>query len=439
MSNVSVFPGVFNSSITPAGLPWDTYNYCNAPHVKAKHYTAAPEAKNATLVYVSVVQRHHKRTPDNLYPNENALNPASGWDCSNYQQVSYGVGARDAAGAQGHAMYRKIQNPTWHPLRSLLWNGTCDAGMLSADGLRDSIQHGKDFYSVYGPQGKNPLLRRGVNEEDVYIRTSNSDRTYQVAGGLLAGMGVQGDKFPVHTMPSNLDDIVPNYSCAYADTQRSAANSHPTWTSHLAGQADLFKQLNAVVGTANSSGWNSWIDHHFDAMASRQCHNHPLPTNTSTGVTISQDLANKAYAEGHWEYDWIWNSSPSADQYVRYGFGVFTQELARNLHMLKNGQDHRKLKYYIGHDGTMVRLYKTLALDGAFKWPALGSEIVFEVYKTTQGMYVRVLKDAKPIKTTAKDIADSQGYISWTPIEKLAAYLDARVPSDLYAKCVGGK
>ncbi len=107
--------------------------------------------------------------------------------------------------------------------------------------------------------------------------------------------------------------------------------------------------------------------------------------------------------------------------------------------MLKNGQDHRKLKYYIGHDGTMVRLYKTLALDGAFKWPALGSEIVFEVYKTTQGMYVRVLKDAKPIKTTAKDIADSQGYISWTPIEKLAAYLDARVPSDLYAKCVGGK
>jgi hypothetical protein len=26
MSNVSVFPGVFNSSITPAGLPWDTYS-----------------------------------------------------------------------------------------------------------------------------------------------------------------------------------------------------------------------------------------------------------------------------------------------------------------------------------------------------------------------------------------------------------------------------
>lgn len=51
--------GVYNSSTTPASLPWNTYNYCNAPHVVPAHYTT-PSAKDAKLVYVNTVIRHHK-------------------------------------------------------------------------------------------------------------------------------------------------------------------------------------------------------------------------------------------------------------------------------------------------------------------------------------------------------------------------------------------
>lgn len=51
--------GVYNSSQTPADLPWNTYNYCNAPHVNAKHYTA-PSVDGAKLVYLNLVMRHHK-------------------------------------------------------------------------------------------------------------------------------------------------------------------------------------------------------------------------------------------------------------------------------------------------------------------------------------------------------------------------------------------
>jgi hypothetical protein len=49
--------GVYNSSTTPRSLPWDTYNYCNAPHVNARHYTAPEDAE---LVHLSVMMRHHK-------------------------------------------------------------------------------------------------------------------------------------------------------------------------------------------------------------------------------------------------------------------------------------------------------------------------------------------------------------------------------------------
>ncbi|PWY97721.1 phosphoglycerate mutase-like protein [Testicularia cyperi] len=437
--SVTPYPGVYNSSATPAGLPWDTYNYCNSAHVNAKHYNKPSEVrKGAELVYVQVVQRHHKRTPDNIYPNEIVFNPPSGWDCNDYRQISYGVGAAGASDLHAYGIYRKIENPSWHPLTSILWNGTCDQGMLTAEGLRDSIQHGKDFWSVYGPKGVNPLLTNGVNEKDVYFRTSNADRTYQVSGGLLSGMGHR-NVFPVHTLPSSMDDIVPSYSCSYGDAFRSKEQSHPAWTDHIKSQTDLFAKLNKVVGTANQSGWNTWIDHHYDAMASRQCHGHPLPTNPATGESISQDLANQAYNEGHWEYDYIWNSGANADDYVKYGFGVFTLELSRNLQAVQNNSAGHKLKWYVGHDGTMVRLFKTLAQKGPISWPALGSEIVIEVYKHQRKFYVRILQNGSTMQTVATDLAsDKDGNISWTPIEKVISYLNARVPSDLYSKCVLG-
>ena len=56
---ISSSEGVYNSSRTPANLPWNTYNYCNAPHVNAKHYNV-PSVKGAKLVYLNMVMRHHK-------------------------------------------------------------------------------------------------------------------------------------------------------------------------------------------------------------------------------------------------------------------------------------------------------------------------------------------------------------------------------------------
>jgi hypothetical protein len=55
--------GVYDSSETPLTLPWNTYNYCNAPHVNAAHYELPPNITpmgGGKLVHVSVVMRHHK-------------------------------------------------------------------------------------------------------------------------------------------------------------------------------------------------------------------------------------------------------------------------------------------------------------------------------------------------------------------------------------------
>lgn len=144
-------PGVYNSSSTPDGLPWNTYNYCNAPHVNPSHYKEP--INDARLVHVIAVMRHHKvrawcqhlsisveleiskRTPDNLYPDENSLNSFSGWDCTDIRENSYAGGTAK--------VFHETEIPTWHPYLRNIWNGTCDAGQLTAGGLKDALQHGK--------------------------------------------------------------------------------------------------------------------------------------------------------------------------------------------------------------------------------------------------------------------------------------------------------
>lgn len=61
--------------------------------------------------------------------------------------------------------------------------------------------------------------------------------------------------------------------------------------------------------------------------------------------------------------------------------GVFFLELAHNFRRFRAGGESHKLKLYVGHDGTMIRLASLLGLGkvAPLRWPALGSEIIIEV------------------------------------------------------------
>ena len=47
---------IFNSSVTPASSSYNTYNWCNMPHVRAKEYPRVPQ--DYTLEYVEIVRGH---------------------------------------------------------------------------------------------------------------------------------------------------------------------------------------------------------------------------------------------------------------------------------------------------------------------------------------------------------------------------------------------
>ena len=57
------------------------------------------------------------------------------------------------------------------------------------------------------------------------------------------------------------------------------------------------------------------------------------------------------------------------------------QELAMNFRLFQSGRERFKLRFYVGHDGSMIRLASGLGFGkvAPLRWPALGSEIVMEV------------------------------------------------------------
>ncbi|KAG6372592.1 phosphoglycerate mutase-like protein [Boletus reticuloceps] len=410
---------IYNSSVTPSDLPWNTYNYCNAPHVNSQHYPA-PEDPTATLEYMNVVIRHHKRTPDNLYPNERPLNPISGWNCDDFIQLDYAAGTAP--------VYHKAIIPEWHPFASQIWPGTCDAGQLTREGLDDAIKHGQDFWSVY--HDKLGFLNT-VDPRDIHVRTSTEVRTHQVAGAILYGMDPStiGRQWPIYTQPQNIDSLVPNYRCPNADAIRAAYQSVRPWTDHLAQYSDLQQRLDATLGTAGLSAWNSWYDHFFDTFTSRTCHGHPLPCN-ATGACVSQEDASTVFALGDWEYNYVWNSAQNASVYTSLTFGVFFTELLHNFERFRSGKETHKLRFYVGHDGSMIRLAAGLGLGhasngGTLRWPAMGSEIVMEVWlDTSGGRFVRVLHEGTPVPS-----------LQWVQMGEFIDLLDGVIPEDIYRAC----
>ncbi|CAO1615853.1 unnamed protein product [Sympodiomycopsis kandeliae] len=437
------FGGIYNSSVLPKSLPWNTYNYCNAPRVNAARYTVPEQAKrhgrsrSAELVYVLNIQRHAKRTPDNLVPNggEAMFNPPSGWDCSEFDIYDYISG--------GAHVSTFTANPDWNPFNSSIWNGSCDQGQLTPSGFQDAVDHGRDFWSVYGPSGPAAFLS-DVNHNTVKFRASPSPRTAQVSSGLLRGMGYPADKpFHVETQSSQIDGIVPSYTCTYADTLRKQIENEDKWADRLKSQSGLFSTVNSVLGTTNASDWNTWIDHAFDFVASRTCHGHPLPRNSQNGESINESTAQKIFAEGDWEYNFIWNDSSQADDYVKYSTAVLVKELALTLqNVLQGKQGREKVQFIVGHDGTIVRLLKTLAQSGVIRWPALGSEVVFEIWKTHSAekkYYARILSYGETLHSTAKQLTNNDNIsaapVAWTPLSDVVEYLHSRIPSDLVEKC----
>lgn len=189
-----VYGFIYNSSVTPDS-EYGRYNWGNMPHVRATEYKKPPAEYK--LQYVEVVSlvafhrkfaltsdtlqihRHHKRTVyvSNSFPVE-----SYGWNCDDEGLFYYGK--PKTGGNSARTYWQGYVSPT-NPFRQSGFLGSCQFPQITAEGLDDSWQHGKDLYGVY-----HDML--GFLPEDsaqkVSFKVTQNVITSQVAGMVINGM-----------------------------------------------------------------------------------------------------------------------------------------------------------------------------------------------------------------------------------------------------------
>ena len=118
----------------------------------------------------------------------------------------------------------------------------------------------------------------------------------------------------------------------------------------------------------------------------------------------------------------IYSSSPQARWLVSLSLGVFLHELATILAGVADGHERNRMRYIVGHDGTMNRLIGALRLQSPMRWPPFGAEVTIESWRSHRRLFGRVLLGG--------EIA-----IGPMPLSALIARLRALVPADIVEAC----
>jgi 2-phosphoxylose phosphatase len=401
---------------TPDDVPYSRYNWCNMPHVRPQEYIKAPS--DYELVYVEVIQRHHKRTPyaDNTFPHETYE-----WKCDDEALLYYGIPIPDSKAAQ---IAWSVYTTSTNPFAPAGFNGTCQFPQITGQGLNDSRQHGLDLFDVYG----NTLnfLPITLDSKKVVYRVTNNVITSQVASQLILGMypSTSGKVTPVLIQPDSIDSMEPNYDCPFSDTLRksySVGSNATNWTLHLNQSKHLFAKLDAVSGVnVSDPDWHNWFDHYFDNLSARLCHDKPLPCSADNGsFCITNEEADAVFRRGLYEYSFIYRDAPQSLAMSTAGFGVWMAELVQNLRDVMNGETEVLYRHNVAHDGSMSRLLSILQVD-VMVWPGMGSEVVFELYKREECYYLRVLWGGQVLRSSNPTL----GLLDMVPVESLLRYVD---------------
>ena len=443
INGTGAFGFIFSTSQTPAS-GYGTYNWCNMPHVRPEEYVVP--SSDYKLQYVEVIHRHHKRTPyaSNAFPVE-----PYPWNCYDEGLFYYGQPLPEANSSNHSAhTYWQVYTSSTNPFAAGGFNGSCEFPQITAAGLDDSWQHGRDLFSVY--HDLLDFIPPAYSNNTMSFRITNNVITSQVAGMILNGMfgdstsnpDLAASNIPLLIQAPNIDSLEPTYSCSAATSLASQIRNTTVgsaWEAHLTDNAALFAALDRISGVPpEDSDWHVSFDHYFDNLSARLCHQKPLPCNASLAQAprcISQTQADAVFRAGEYEYAYTWRVDPLSLPAAAAGYGVWLAELAENARAAISGRSKVTYRHNVAHDGSVSPLLALLQLDDMV-WPGMGAEVVFEVWAKGKNQYLRVLWEGKVLRSSNPGL----GLMDMIPLETFLDYADGLVgkgASKVLALCSG--
>jgi len=309
--------------------------------------------------------------------------------------------------------YRPDNDPHRH-----YWSS--EPGQLTKYGMRQQYALGKYLRERY--QG---FIGNAYSATEIYVRSSDMDRTLMSALSNLAGLFHQSEALldpslpwqpiPVHTVKLSDDHLLHTLS----DCPKYLTALQKMTTSNMLIEASKpFQDLIEQMGV--KSAVDAFVI--YDTWAQEKQHNLTLP----------------AFAEENWgrmiELGNVGMSIiASTKEQKRLKGGPLLGEMTNNMKQKMLGTDTRKMFAYSGHDATIVALLAAMEVYND-QVPPYAASVILELHQSAEGYIVQLLY--KNDSSIPPYVLTVPGCSSMCPFEEFVNLTSSLVPVDINQECM---
>ncbi|XP_072268418.1 prostatic acid phosphatase-like isoform X2 [Pyxicephalus adspersus] len=287
------------------------------------------------------------------------------------------------------------------------------------------------------------FLNETYNRQEVFVRSTDVDRTLMSAQANLAGLfpptggqvwdpSIKWQPIPVHTIPLSNDNML------YMSTEgcpRYAQLVKETYSSEIFNElkkpyVDFLKTLQNGTGYSSDEliglkGHYSWWTI-YDALLCEKIHKYPLP-DWATDTVMEKLLYLSEIAMD--TYFGIYNQQEKS----KLAGGVLVKAIIENITQALTPLSKQKLIMYSAHDTTIGALHSALNISSG-RFPPYASCHFFEIYQVdnksyTVEMYFRNDSSVEPYPITLKGCSQS------CPLEKFIELTSSVIVQDWRKEC----
>ncbi|KAJ6667197.1 hypothetical protein lerEdw1_017175 [Lerista edwardsae] len=307
-------------------------------------------------------------------------------------------------------------------------------GQLSQEGMRQHWDLGQALRRRY-----DGFLNASYNRQEIFIRSTDFDRTLMSAEANLAGLYPPGGRqvfhpnvswqpIPVHTVPDTVERLLkfPLFHCPRYEQLQNETRQSAEFVNKTNQNMEFLEMVANKTGIPEVSLESVWSV--YDTLFCENTHKMPLPEwVTPSAMTQLKELKD-------FGFEFLFGIHKRVEK-ARLQGGLLLSEIRKNLNVAANASapQHLKMVVYSAHDTTLVALQMALNVYNG-RQPPYASCHIFELHQEDDGnfsvgMFFRNESGAEPYPLQLPDCEQH------CPLLKFLQLTEPVIPQDWEKEC----